>query len=96
MPPKTRFILELAAFLADHPNLVKQDPAFLLEAIHQGHEAPEEMQDLLIFLQGSIPHLVDEHDVQEAILEAVRMRALRNFTDDEPPTVRTSMRPPKV
>lgn len=85
MPPKTRFIQDLAAFLADHPSLAKRGPDFILEVIRTGHEDPDEVQDLVEFIKAGVPHIIDEGDVFAAMLEAERIRKEREF-DDEAPT----------
>jgi hypothetical protein len=85
MMAKARFILELAEFLAEHPAIISQDPAFILTAIQQGSASLDEMQDLLRFVAQGVPHLLDEGDVLKAILEAEKIRDERRF-GEEPPT----------
>ena len=93
MPPKTRFLIELAEFLASHRGLVAQGPAWILNSLRLGQEAPDEIQALLAFVEQGLPHFIDEHDVQEAIVEAVRLQAER-FEEEEPETSRRSRPPP--
>jgi hypothetical protein len=86
MTQKTRFIMDLAAFLADHPGLAKRGPDFILEVIRTGHESIDEVRDLVEFIATGVPHLIDEGDVFAALLEAERISKARDFDDDETPT----------
>jgi hypothetical protein len=93
MPQKTSFISLLADFLAERPALAKLDPACLLAAIQLGHEAPEEMLDLVELVNREVPHLLDENDIKAALTEAELIRLSWGFPDEEPTSLNGSIPP---
>jgi hypothetical protein len=93
MPQKTGFIRQLADFLAERPALARLDPASLLAAIQLGHEAPEELLDLVELVNREVPHLLDVDDIRAAITEAELIRMSRVFPEEEPTSLSGSSLP---